>query len=186
MFIGTGGSNGNLNGLNSFNNGNGMVVVDLGAYMTNAKTADAGIPGLIDELASILVGAPLDATPNGPRDMIRDFVTGRRITAISTGSPCTITSANHKLVTGNSVTISGVSGGTFSPAINATFAVTVTGPNTFTVLSNCTVVPTSVASAYAPLNFPYTMPTPTAQQKRDRVRAIIHLILTSAQHAVQK
>ena len=175
MFIGTGGSNGNLNGLNSFNNGNGTVVVDLGAYMTNAKTADAGIPGLIDELAGLLVGAPLD--PN-VKSMIQDFVTGRRITAISTGNPCTITSANHRLVTGNSVAISGVTGGTFSPGINATFTVTVTGPNTFTVPSNCTVGPTSVASAYAPRNFPFT--TPTALQRRDRVRAIIHLILASA------
>ena len=32
--------------------------------------------------------------------------------------------------------------------------------------------------------FPYT--TPTNQQMRDRVRAIIHLILTSAEFAVQK
>ena len=33
-------------------------------------------------------------------------------------------------------------------------------------------------------NFPYT--TPTATQMRDRVRAVVHLILTSAEYAVQK
>ena len=33
-------------------------------------------------------------------------------------------------------------------------------------------------------NFPYTTPTPL--QKRDRVRAIVHLIITSAEYAVQK
>ncbi|MDB6120108.1 MAG: hypothetical protein JWO08_3889, partial [Verrucomicrobiaceae bacterium] len=35
-------------------------------------------------------------------------------------------------------------------------------------------------------NFPLTVPTSTAAQRRDRVRAIIHLILTSAEYAVQK
>lgn len=33
-------------------------------------------------------------------------------------------------------------------------------------------------------NFPYT--TPTATQMRDRVRAVVHLIVTSAEHAIQK
>ena len=35
-------------------------------------------------------------------------------------------------------------------------------------------------------NFPYTTAAPTATQMRDRVRAIVHLILTSAEYAVQK
>ena len=35
-------------------------------------------------------------------------------------------------------------------------------------------------------NFPYTTPTPTATQMRDRVRAVVHLILTSAEYAIQK
>ena len=33
-------------------------------------------------------------------------------------------------------------------------------------------------------NFPYT--TPTSTQMRDRVRAVIHLIVTSAEYAIQK
>ena len=44
----------------------------------------------------------------------------------------------------------------------------------------------NLTAAYAPLNFPYTTPTPTNLQMRDRVRAIIHLIITSAEYAVQK
>ena len=35
-------------------------------------------------------------------------------------------------------------------------------------------------------NYPYTTPTPTATQMRDRVRAIVHLIVTSAEYAIQK
>jgi hypothetical protein len=89
-----------------------------------------------------------------------------------------------------SVTISGVTGGTFSPAINGTYTATVTGPNTFTVPVNCssTTLPTllNVANAGSPISFPMSSPTPTNLQMRDRVRAIIHLIITSAEYAVQK
>ncbi|MDQ6764897.1 MAG: DUF1800 family protein, partial [Verrucomicrobiota bacterium] len=35
-------------------------------------------------------------------------------------------------------------------------------------------------------NFPYTAPTPTATQMRDRVRAVVHLIITSPEYAIQK
>ena len=124
MLIGTGGGNGNVNGLMSFNNGGGSVVMDIGKdpisnpelppqfiYMSpDSRTANAGIPALVDDLASLLVGAPLDPTT---RTTIINFV------------------------------------------------------------ANTT-------------NFPYTTPIPTNLQKRDRIRAIIHLILTSAEYAVQK
>jgi uncharacterized protein (DUF1800 family) len=116
MIIGTGGGNSNLNGLSSFNNGSGTVVMNIEPYMTNAKTSEAGISALIDELAILLVGASLDA---GPKARIVNFV-------------------NHK-----------------------------NGSNVLDYL-------------------PYTTPTPTNLQKRDRVRAIIHLIITSAEFAVQK
>ena len=114
MIIGTGGGNGNLNGLSSFNNGSGTIVMNIEPYMTNLKTSEAGISGLIDELAILLIGAPLDPSP---KTRILNFV-------------------NHK-----------------------------NGSNVLDYL-------------------PYT--TPTNLQKRDRVRAVIHLIITSAAYAVQK
>lgn len=121
MFIGTGGSNSNLNGLSSFNNGNGTIVVDIAStvpgfvnYMTPADTSEAGIPGLVDKLAKLLVGAPLTTET---RNTIISFV-------------------NHK-----------------------------NGSNVLDYL-------------------PYT--TPTNVQMRDRVRAVIHLIITSAEYAAQK
>ena len=195
MFIGTGGGNSNLNGLSSFNNGGGSIVMDIGAYLSTSKTSDAQIPALIDELASLLVGAPLDAAT---KTTIQNFILGLKINSIGTGSPCTITTnVPHNLalnpdgsvnVGGTaSVTISGVTGGTFSPAINATYTATITGANTFTVPSNCTSTSGLVlTSAGLPLYFPMSSPTPTNQQMRDRVRAIIHLITTSAEFAVQK
>jgi hypothetical protein len=114
MIIGTGGGNGNLNGLSSFNNGSGTIVMNIEPYMTNLRTSEAGISGLIDELAILLIGAPLDASP---KTRILNFV-------------------NHK-----------------------------NGSNVLDYL-------------------PYT--TPTNLQRRDRVRAVIHLIITSAAYAVQK
>lgn len=113
MIIGTGGGNGNLNGLLSFNNGSGAVVLSVGSYMSNGKTSEGGIPNLVDELAILLTGATLDPAT---KTTIVNFV-------------------NHK---------------------------------------NGSVLD----------YLPYT--TPTNQQKRDRVRAIIHLIITSAEYAVQK
>ena len=56
IFIGTGGGNSNANGLSSFANGGGSVVMSIESYMTPAKTADAGISALIDELSNLLVG----------------------------------------------------------------------------------------------------------------------------------
>ena len=121
MIIGTGGGNSNLNGLNSFNNGGGSVVIDIGSYMTIAKTSNTGtpgIPGLVDELANLLIGGPLV-----------------------------------------SVTVSPATTNTRAEIIN--------------FVANDT-------------NFPMTSPTPTNQQMRDRVRAVIHLITTSAEYSVQK
>ncbi|MGB8169876.1 MAG: DUF1800 family protein [Chthoniobacteraceae bacterium] len=188
--IGTGGGNSNLNGLSSFNNGNSSVVLDIGSFMTPAKTSDAAIPALIDELANLLVGAPLQPAT---KTVIQNVVLGGRISAIGlsvSGGPCTVTTnTGLNLAVGATftATISGVTGGTFAPTINGTFTATVTGTNTFTVPVNCTSIASlNVANAGFPISFPMTSPTPSNQQMRDRVRAIIHLILTSAEYAVQK
>jgi hypothetical protein len=198
MFIGTGGGNGNLNGLCSFNNGSGTVVMDIGNYMTLAKTQDSGVPALIDELAGILVGAPLSATA---KSIIQNFVTYKQaITNISQASPCVVTTATaHGLTSGNQIAINDVTGGTFSggtTAINGSFIVTVvdathfrigtvaTTPVAVNCTNNTTINYTNANVSNFPMNIPN--PGPTNLQKRDRARAIIHLILTSAEYAVQK
>lgn len=111
MIIGTGGGNSNANGLSSFNNGSGSVVMSIAPYLTpNSRTSNAGIPALVDDLANLLVGAPLEAAT---KTAIVNFV------------------ANEA-------------------------------------------------------NLPYNAVNPTNVEKRDRVRAIVHLIITSAEYAVQK
>ena len=117
MFIGTGGGNGNLNGLSSFNNGGGSVVTDISPYMTTSYTLDANIPTLVDTLASQLVGAPI----------------------VSVTVPPATTNTRQEIIN---------------------------------FVANTT-------------NFPMSA-TPTNQQMRDRVRAVIQLIITSAEYAVQK
>jgi len=36
------------------------------------------------------------------------------------------------------------------------------------------------------VNFPYTTPVPTATQMRDRVRAVVHLLVCSPDFTIQK
>ena len=95
----------NTNGISSFNSGGGAIAMDLGPWMTAGNTANAGLPGLVDALNSLLCGGQLSA------------------------------SAKTQIV--------------------------------------------NYASTLA-----YT--TPTNTQMRDRVRAVVHLILTSPDYTVQK
>ena len=109
LFDGLLGSNsGNTNGMSSFNNGSGAIVLDLGPWMTPGYTSNVGIPGLIDALNSLLCAGQL---PAAARTVIINYV------------------ANNT-------------------------------------------------------NFPYT--TPTYSQMRDRVRAVVHLLIDSPDFTIQK
>jgi hypothetical protein len=102
------GNGNNTNGISSFNAGGGAIAIDLGPWMTTANTSNAGIPGLVDALNSLLCGGQLSASA---KTYIVNYV------------------------------------------------------------ANTT-------------NFPYT--TPTYAQMRDRVRAVVHLIITSPDFTIQK
>ena len=55
-------SNGNnTNGISSFNNGSGAIVIDVGSWMTPANTSNAGLSGLVDSLNSLLCGGQLSS-----------------------------------------------------------------------------------------------------------------------------
>ena len=54
-------NNNNTNGISSFNNGSGAIAIDLGPWMTPANTSNAGLPGLVDSLNSLLCGGQLNA-----------------------------------------------------------------------------------------------------------------------------
>lgn len=201
LYNGIFGSN-NVNGINSFNNGNHALVMDFspwygvatgasgpgqvlgaGPQTGQAWTSNANLSTLIDRLNTLLVGENM---PTTAKNIVLKFLDLRAITAIATGNPCTITSAGHNLNTGDVVVISGVTGGTFSPSINGTYTITKTGADTFTVPSNCTsITGLNLTAAVAPI-VPYNNTTPSDTNKRDRLRAIIHFILTSPDYTIQR
>lgn len=196
---------GNNNGISSFRSGSNALVLDFSPWMPADATdlglgtpADATLPWthnqnlslLIDHINTLLMAGQL---PAGAKTVIRNFIS-MPITSISTGNPCTVTTASpHGYATGDSVVISGVSNGTISPSLNSTTTartITVTGPSTFTAASvNCTVAPdaTGLANAHvSPVVYNNGSTTPTDAEKRDRLRAIIHLILTSPDYTIQR
>lgn len=189
-------------GLSSFKNGGRDIFVDLRPWMGVAPGGlpwahDSNLDAFIDELNTLLMAGQLDSTGTNsygtPRlilnakQAIRDYVTTnlpvtRAITSVSTavGVPCAITINGHGLAAGANVTISGVVGGSFTPSINGTFTVSSVNTNTITipVVRNNTssVTLTGATISGASLTDLY----------RDRVRAIVHLLVTSPDFTIQK
>jgi hypothetical protein len=110
------------------------------------------------------------------------------------------TTRPHGYTTGQSVCISGLSStnsdnGTFSVAnafVSSSTArtITVVDEDTFTVTGvNCSEAPTptGVANAHASqIIYNQGSTTPSATERRDRMRAILHLILTSPDFTIQR
>ena len=65
-------SAGNPNGFTSFKTGGGAIVMDLGPWMTTNRTSNAGIPGLVSEFNTLLLGGQLSA---GAQNIIVNYVT---------------------------------------------------------------------------------------------------------------
>ena len=205
---------GNTNGITSFKSGSNALVLDfspwmagiadpwsadlgLGAPTSNAKpwTNNENVSLLIDHINTLLMAGQLSAQA---KTIILNLV-AQPIASIGThASACTVTtSGTHGLATGDSVVISGVNGGTFGGTANAlnntttARTVTVTSSTTFTIPLSCTVAPTSLTSAHVSV-IPYnnatttTTTAPSDTHKRDRLRAIIHLILTSPDYTIQR
>ena len=108
-------------------------------------------------------------------------------------SECPSRSITNIYITYFSCGLVGVSTGTISPSLNSTTTartITVTSPTTFTATSvNCTVAPdaTGLANAHvSPVIYNNGSTAPTDAEKRDRLRAIIHLILTSPDYTIQR
>jgi hypothetical protein len=66
-------SGGNTNGLSSFASGNGSIMLDLGPWMTPANTSNAGIPGLVDNLNTLLCSGQLSPAS---KTIIINYVVG--------------------------------------------------------------------------------------------------------------
>jgi len=199
-------------GISSFKSGTNALVMDLSPWMGNAVgtsgpglvlgpgpqtgqvwTSNANLPTLIDRMNTLLLANQL---PADAKKAIVNFV-GRQISSIATGSPCTITlvdvgtGTEHGLQVGDSVTVTGITGGTFSGA-------STTGNGTFTVVSvpttstfkltnmNCSSISgLNLANSTAGI-VSYTNTSPSATNIRDRLRAIVHFILTSPDFTIQR
>lgn len=103
-------NSGNTNGLSSFTSGNGSMALDIGPWMTVANTSDAGIPGLVDALNSVLCSGQLSTAA---RAIIVNYVASTA-------------------------------------------------------------------------RFPLASPTPNNAQMRDRVRAVVHLMVSSPEFIIQR
>jgi uncharacterized protein (DUF1800 family) len=192
------------NGYSSFSSGNNSVSMDYSRWLTGNATdlglgtaGNTGVPWthnqniaqLIDHLSLLLTA---DQMPAAAKTIIRDLVS-LPITSISTGNPCTVTTSRpHGYTTGQSVCISGVTNGTFSSSVNSSSTarvITVNGANTFTFPVNCTAAPNSsgLTNAHASqIIYDQGSGTPSATERRDRFRAILHLILSSPDFTIQR
>jgi hypothetical protein len=155
-------------------------------------THNQNIALLVDHFATLLTAGQMDAPA---RQIVRDFVS-LPIASIGTGNPCVINTVRpHGYATGQTVYLSGVTGGTFSPtgAFGSTStgrAITAIDEDTFTVTGvSCTAAPSGaqVANAHASqVAYDQGSTNPSATQRRDRIRSILHLILTSPDFTVQR
>ena len=193
------------NGISSFRAGSHALVMDFSPWMPqDATNIGLGAPTsttlpwthnqnlgvLIDHLTTLLTANQVSTQAKA---IIRNFVS-MPISAIAVGTPCTVTTASpHGYTTGDSVVVSGVTTGTYSQVVNNTTTartITVTGANTFTLTGvNSTVAATAAGLTNAHVSqvaYSNGTTTPTDTEKRDRLRAIIHLILSSPDFIIQR
>jgi uncharacterized protein (DUF1800 family) len=198
-------NSGTTNGFSSFNAGNGGITMDYSSWVTgNATNLNLGAPAsttvpwthnqniatLINQLSVLLTA---DQLSTDAKTIIRDLVS-LPIASIGTGNPCVVNTLRpHGYTTGQSVCISGVTNGTFSQTVNSTSTarvVTVTGASSFTFTGvNCTAAPNAagLTNAHASqIIYNQGSATPSETQRRDRMRAILHLILTSPDYTIQR
>jgi len=188
----------------SFNNGSNALVMNFSPWMpADATNLGLGVPPsttlpwthnqnideLISQMNTLLMAGQLSSQA---RQIIRNFV-ALPITSISTGNPCVVTtSVPHGYVSNDTVLISGVSDGSFSATLNSTTTtrtVTITSPTTFTIPLSCTTAPTAggLANAHvSPVVYNQGTTGPSDVNKRDRIRTILHLILTSPDFTIQR
>lgn len=198
---------GNTNGTSSFKSGGNALVLDYSPWMAAPNLTDLGLGAptvntvpwthnqnldtLISHLSTLLTADQMSAQA---RAIIRNYV-ATPISSIETGANCRVnTTVPHKLSTGNTVLVSGVTDGTFTSTSlnnnNTTRTITVVDADTFTLNGvTCTAVPTAggLSDAHAStILYNNGTTTPTDTNKRDRLRAILHLILTSPDFTIQR
>ncbi|MES2921190.1 MAG: DUF1800 family protein [Verrucomicrobiota bacterium] len=155
-----------IQGISSFNNGGRDIALDFRPWMGVAPgglpwTHNNNLGAFVDKLSELLMAGQLPSTGTNnytttPRtivnaksvitDYAQSLTYDRIVTGLNTAALTRVTVPAHGYTTGQSVTIAGVTGFT---AINGTFILTVTGPDTFTVPVTCTTVSAITAAATA-------------------------------------
>lgn len=196
----------NTNGISSFNNGNHALVLDFFPWYGNATTDGLGVgpqtgmpwthnqnlSTLIDHMSTLLVGGQLSSAV---KTRIRNFI-ATPVTAVSqhATNPCIFTtSVPHNFNVGESVVVSGITGGTFSPSVNSTSTArtiaSVPSATTFTLTGQTCTNNSSVNFSnghVSVVQYNQGSTTPSTTNKRDRLRTLIHLILTSPDFTIQR
>lgn len=146
-----------------FTNGSYTITVTGPNTFTIPVACTNGTPGL----------GSATATPAGG--------SAKAITGLNGFATVTVTAA-HGLTAGATVTISGVTGGTFAPSINGTFTLqTVPSSTTFVVpVTRVSSTGVSYSSARA------STPNGFTDSVRDRIRSVVHLLITSPDYTIQK
>lgn len=189
---------GDTNGISSFKAGGNSLVIDFSPWFGNATNtvlgngpqtsqkwvSNANLPTFVDRMNTLLLAGQL---PAGTKTSIVNFLY-RTITGISAApsNPTVITSPAHGLLSGDTITIYGVSGGTYSSGINGVaFLVTKIDNDTFSIPTNHSSGTSTFGSAHFS-TIQYDNAAPTTTQVRDRIRAVIHFILTSPDYTIQR
>jgi uncharacterized protein (DUF1800 family) len=217
---------GSTTGISSFKTGSNALVLDLSPWMGNAVhtgpanpsigytlgdgvlgsgqqvgqvwTSNANLPTLVDRLSTLLAAGQL---PPAAKTVILQFLGGQvaSITTATSPNACTFNmSSAHGLQVGDPVTVTGITGGTWSGASangNGSFFVTEVPTTTSFKLATATTGGTTLrCTSTAGLSLtnstaaiiPYTNVGPSATNMRDRLRTIVHLILTSPDFTIQR
>lgn len=167
------------------------VIVSAHGYTTGESVTIAGVTGFtsINGTFPLTVTGPNTFTvPVTCTTVTANFasatatVSGVAKTVTGLSGFCTVSVANHGLATGQTVTVYGVTGGAFTPAINGAHIVTTTGSTgTFLVpVTRTSSTSQSIANARISIVGGFS------DLIRDRIRAIVHLIVTSPDFTIQK
>jgi uncharacterized protein (DUF1800 family) len=169
-----------------------LTTVTIGAhgYTTGDMVAIAGVVGFtgINNTFTLTVTGPntftvpvtcTTATANLTSATATVSGVSKAITGLS--GFCSVSVSGHGLTTGQAITLYGVTGGAFTPAINGTHVVTTTGSNTFIV-----PVTRTSSSGQSIINARISIVGGFPDLLRDRIRAVVHLMVTSPDFIIQK
>jgi len=214
-FIYNGAFGSGLDNISSFNNGSNALIMSFSPWTTHGSpnvssdiglgaptastvpwTHNQNIAALIDQLSVLLTANQLSAQA---KQIIRNFVSTQIASIATNGSnPCIVnTTVPHNLNTGDTVCISGVTGGTFSPA--GTFGSSTTTRTINRISDTQFTVNGVTCSSIAGINVSTahvstvvynqgsnSATNPSIASRKDRIRSIIHLILTSPDFTIQR